>query len=177
MRRNLVRLAFCVLLPLWSACGDDGSPSSPSRTVQVGGVWSMNQTITSVSGGECFANIFQGLVGERGTGTAQIQQTGASLTATVTDDSSGGSCTYSGTAGSASAALNTTSCTSSDLLGATCPTGGVRNIRLQTGAINASNVTTSSMSGTAAETYNITTASGAGVGTLTINYSFTATRR
>ena len=148
---------YCVLAAamaaLASGCGDN-SPSSPTpSTAQVAGVWNLTSTVTSVSGGECFGPPFQTLVGQRGAGTAQIQQTGASLTATVTDDSTGGSCSHSGTAGASSLALNTTSCTASDALGARCPGSGlVRNIRLQTGGINAT-VSGSTMTGTSAETY------------------------
>lgn len=162
---------------LVAACSGDNGPSSPTpTTVQVGGVWSITTTVTSTSGGECFAPLFQSLIGTTGTGTVQIQQSGASLTATVTDDGGGGACTYTGTAGTNTIALNTTSCTASDALGAQCPTGGTRNVRLQTGAFTGT-VTGTSVSGTSAETYNVTTGTGAGVGILTINYSFTGTKR
>lgn len=171
-------LAIAVLPAILAmGCGDD-SPSSPTpTTVQVAGVWTFNDTVTSVTGGECFASVFQAAVGTRGTGTAQIQQSGASLTATITDDATGGSCSYTGTAGTNTIALNVVSCTASDLLGASCPgTGALRNVRLQTGSLNGT-VTGSSVSGTEAQTYNVTTAAGTGVGTLTMNGTFTATRR
>jgi hypothetical protein len=157
-------------------CGGDSATGPTPTTAQVGGVWTFSSTLTSVSGGECFASTFQSLVGTRGTGTAQIQQSGPSVTATVTDDSAGSSCSYTGTAGSNSVALNVNSCTASDLIGATCPNGALRNIRLQTGGINAT-VNGGSMIGTSAETYNVTTSSGVGLGTLTFNYSFIGTRR
>jgi len=159
-------------------CGGGAeSPTGPSAIAQVAGVWGLTTTVTSVSGGECFAGLFQQLVGTRATGTIQIQQSGAGLTATTTDDESGSSCTYSGTAGSNSIAVNTTSCTASDVIGVSCPNGsGLRNIRLQTGGVNAT-MSGNTLTGTAAETYNVTTAGGTGVGTLTVNYAFSANRR
>jgi hypothetical protein len=171
----LVAIAVPALVAL--GCGDD-SPTTPTpTTVQVGGVWTINETVASVTGGECFASAFQAIVGNRATGTAQIQQNGSALTATITDDATGGSCSYSGTAGTNSVVLNVQSCTASDLLGAPCPgSGALRNVRLQTGAINGT-VTGGNMSGTEAQTYNVTTAAGTGVGTLTMSATFTATRR
>jgi hypothetical protein len=80
----------------------------------------------------------QGLVGTRGTGTAQIRQSGASLTATTTNDTTGNSYSCTGTAGTSSVALNTQSCSASDASGVRCPASTVlRHVRLQTGAINA----------------------------------------
>lgn len=173
--RALTIFAVVVLV----GCGSD-SPTAPSaqqpqQPAQVSGLWAFTGTVTSVSGGECFATAFQALIGERSSGTIQIQQTGASLTATVTDNGTGGSCTYSGTAGATSVALNTTSCTASDAIGARCPNGALRDVRLQTGAFNAS-LSGGVMSGTVAETYNVIGAGGP-VGVLTINGSFTAQRR
>lgn len=178
MRKALHTSALAVALAFTISCGGgNGSPTGPAAIAQVAGVWSLSTTVTGVSGGECFAPVFQTLVGSRGTGTIQIQQSGSSLTATSTDDASGSSCTYSGTAGANSVAVNTTSCTASDVLGASCPNGaGLRNIRLQTGGVNAT-LSGNTLSGTAAETYNVTTTGGTGVGTLTINYSFNANRR
>lgn len=173
------RLAVLVIALTVSACGNgsDGPSTAPTRVVQVGGVWGVSSTVASASGGECFASGFQSLVGQRGAGTIQIQQSGGSLTATITDDSTGGSCNYSGTAGANSVALNASSCTSSDVLGARCPTtGAMRNIRLVTAAFNGT-VAGNTISGTSAETYNVTTSAGAGLGTATVNFSFTATRR
>ena len=174
---KLNALAAAVSAVAMIGCGGDGSPTGPAAVAQVAGVWSLSTTVTSVTGGECFSGVFQALVGARGTGTIQIQQSGSSLTATSTDNATGGSCTYSGTAGSNSIAVNTTSCTASDALGATCPNGaGQRNVRLQTGGVSA-NLSGNTLNGTAAETYNVTTTGGAPVGTLVINYSFNATKQ
>lgn len=164
-----------------ASCGGGSSsgPTAPTpTTVQVAGVWSVTETITSMSGGECFAAVFQSLVGTVSRGTMQVSQSGASLTATFTYDSSGASCSYQGTAGASSIALNLVSCTASDILGATCPNSTARrDLRVQTGGINAT-VNGNTATGTSAETYNVLVANtGSAVGTLIGNSSFTATRR
>lgn len=177
------RLAFLILIVGVSACSGGGgshTPTAPSPPppVQVAGVWSLSETITAITGGECFASALQSAVNTGGTGTLQITQTGGSLTARATDDSNGASCDYTGTAGSSSWALNTTTCTASDVIGAMCPNGARRDIRLQTGGYNASTVTTTSASGTGAQTFNVFVANTQNaVGTLTISSRFTATRR
>ena len=161
--------------PTW-ACG--GSPTSPSSQVaQVGGVWGVTSRVTSVTGGECLASIFQLLVGAADTGTMQITQSGSSLTAISTSDSDGSSTSYTGTAGASSVALNETSCSACNLIGATCPSGAQRDYRLQTGGVNAT-INGSTATGTAAESYNVFVAgTNSAVGTLIINSSFSANKR
>ena len=173
------RTVFVLLVSgICSACsGGDKSPTTPTPVIaHVAGVWGFTLTVTAVTGGECFASTFQALVGERGSGTLQIQQSGSTLSATSTNDSTGSSCTYTGTAGANSLALNVTSCTASDILGARCTDGQTRNVRLLTGGVNAT-VSGASASGTEAETYNITDSIERGVGTLVVNYSFSATKQ
>jgi hypothetical protein len=163
-----------------ASCGGSKSPTAPTQpqTVQVGGVWTVTQSLTGVTGGECFATLFQGSIGSTARGTMQITQAGSSLTATFTSDANGSSCTYQGTAGASSMALNLVSCTASDILGATCPNSTARrDIRILTAGING-NVSGSTATGTAAETYNVNVAgTTSAVGTLTLNSSFSATKR
>ena len=173
-------VAFGAACVLAASCGDSaGSPTSPSkRTAQVGGVWAITETINSVTGGECFSGMFQSTIGSVGRGTMQVSQTGDSLTATVTDDRTGGSCNYTGTAGESSISLNVVSCTASDLIGAQCPgSNSKRDERLQTGGING-NISGSTATGTAAQSYNVVIAgTGTPMGSLILNSSFAATRR
>jgi len=173
MKRSVIVIIAVIAL---GACGGS-SPAGPSAVAQVSGAWSVSTTVSTVTGGECFASDFQGLVGTRATGTIQIQQSGAELTATATDTASGSACTYSGTASTGSVALNILSCTGAEVLGATCPNGaGPRNIRLQTGGVN---VTASggTMTGTSFETLAVTTTAGTTVGTATLDFAFSATKR
>ena len=113
-----------------------------------------------------------------GAGTIQVIQSGSSLTARFTDSSTGGSCDYLGTAGVSTVALNTSSCTASDLIGATCPGSTARrDIPLQTGGYNAT-VSGNTLSGTGAQTYNVFAANTTTpMGTLTLRSSFSATWR
>lgn len=163
-------LGMCV-----SACG--GSDTSPSPQVaQVSGVWNVTSTITSVTGGDCLAAAFQTIVGSVGRGTMQVSQSGSSLTATFTSSADGSSNSYQGTAGASSIALNETSCSACNIIGATCSTGVRRDFKLQTGGISAT-VTGNTATGTGAETYNIFVAgTTTTAGLLIINSSFRATK-
>lgn len=106
----------------------------------------------------------------------QVSQTGSSLTATFTSNTDGSSNAYQGTAGASSIALNETSCSACNIVGATCSTGARRDFRLQTGGISAT-VSGNSATGTGAETYNIFVAgTNTTVGVLVINSSFRATK-
>lgn len=174
------RIAVIILsLLLFPACGGgDSSPTSPSssQVAQVGGVWNVTTTYTSVTGGECLAPALQTAIGTTDRGTMQITQSGSSLTATFTSNSSGGSSSYQGTAGASSIALNALSCTACNLIGATCSNGARRDFRLQTGGVNAT-VRGNTATGTGAETYNVFVAgTNTTVGTLIINSSFSATK-
>lgn len=165
------------LLALSCGGGKSSTPTSPTPvTAQVAGVWGYTATVTSASGGECLASAFQTAVGFRSSGTIQIQQNGSSLSATTTEDGSGASCSYTGTAGANSLALNLVSCTASDAIGVMCTNGSRRDVRIVTGGVNAT-VSGGSMSGTQAETYNVLTTFGSPVGIATFNSSFSATKR
>ena len=169
MRRLTLILVFTVV----SACGSD-PPTAPS-TVQVAGLWSGTSQITSVSGGECVGTLLQAAVGSPSTVTAAITQTGANLTATVTSQSDGTTCTYSGTAGSSSVSFNLTSCqVGSFRVG--CSNGAIRNISLFAGTLSAS-AGGNSLSGTSASSWNVATTLGGAVGVMTVNGSFSVTRQ
>jgi len=155
--KHLLRVVLLIgCLIETSACGGGGSSTSTAptpTTVQLAGVWNFSERLASATGGECFASLFQAQVGTTGSGTLQITQSGAAISIRYTDNASGGSCDYSGTAGASSAAFNTSSCTSSDVFGATCPGSTARrDLRLVTGGYNASSASSTSMSGTGAET-------------------------
>jgi hypothetical protein len=171
-RRVVLTLALLV-----AGCGGSSSPTSPTpQVVQVAGLRRITETLTSVSGGECFASTFQGLVGTSGEATLQVTQSGSSLQARATDNATGASCDYVGTAGAASFALNTSACTASDVIGAACANGARRDIRLQTGGYNGS-ISGGTATGTGAQTYNIVVSgTSSPVGTLTLTSRFTATR-
>lgn len=147
------RFAWLALYGLVCAgCG--GSNTSPSQPAQVAGTWHGTVTLTSFTGGECLASVFQSAVGASGSFTATLTQSGTSVTASVANDSTGGACTYTGSINGNALVLNTTGCQQGDVLGARCPGGALRDILLQSETINAT-VNGNSLSGTAAETDNI----------------------
>lgn len=172
------RLLLALLLVSVSACSGSDTPAAPSAPViaQVAGVWTGVATLTSASGGECVGTIYQGLVGSRNNFTASISQAGSTLTATVTSQSDGTSCSYSGTAGSNTVSLNATSCQVSILTKIRCANGSVRDIQLFADAITAS-VNANTATGTEAETWNtFVSGTSSGVGILILNASFTMSK-
>ena len=109
-----------------SCGGGSSSPTAPSAPTiaQVAGVYTGTSTLTSVSGGECVGTLFQSAVGAVSAFTAGVTQMGSTLSATVTSQTTGISCSYSGTAGSSAVTLNLTTC-QIDTLVYECA-GGVR---------------------------------------------------
>ncbi len=162
-------------------CGSEtGSvvPTMPVAAVpQYSGRWLVNETITSVAGGECLQPIFESIAGDHGTGVIDITQTGSSLTARITDDRTGATCDYAGVARASAWTLSAGACTTSDVVDARCPNGPRRDVRLQRATFEASSVTDRLASGTSAHTYDIFLAGSAErVGTAEISGRFTAIR-
>jgi hypothetical protein len=172
-RRLALTLYATVVL---SACGGKSTPTAPTPTiVQVAGLWGYTARLTSASGGECVGQFFQAATGVTDTGTWQVTQTGASLTARSTD-SFGGTCDYTGTAGSSSIVLNASRCDVSRAI-LTCLNGARRELEIITEAINA-NVAGSSATGTSVQTWNVYIANTrVGVGVMALNGTLSATRR
>ena len=173
---------FVVGLALWAiACGDSdrpSTPSGPSTSVQVGGTWAYSLRLTSSSGGECVGADFQSGSGLSDSGTLEISQSNASLTATLRSDLVPGACSYAGNATAESFTLNLIRCESGTLQpGYTCANGAVRDIEYTGNAITAT-VAGTAATGTSVETYNVNAANSANrVGVLTLNWSLSATRR
>jgi hypothetical protein len=162
------------------ACSGSSSPSAPSipTFVNVAGLWTGRVTITSISGGECVGVTEQalGAVGSSQTYTLQVTQAGSSLTAVATSNATGISTNFSGTAGTASIALNATSSTAALVFGIHCSNGQLRDTQLSVETIDAT-VSGNTGSGTSAETANVYIAgTQTGVGILITNASFAMNR-
>jgi len=159
-----------------AGCGDSDSPTGPSA--QVDGTWAYTLRLTSVSGGECVGADLQSSSNVTDSGTLEIRQSGASLTATIRSELVIGACTYNGTASGNSFVLNLTGCDSGTLqAGFGCSNGAVRDLEYTNNAINAT-VSGTNATGTSVETYNVNAANSATrVGVLTLNWSLSATRR
>jgi hypothetical protein len=174
------RLAMFVLAASCiSACAGD-SPAAPSlgQAAQVAGVWRGTATTASVSGGECFASVFQTFVGGSGAVSMTLTQNGTNVTATVPGSDGTSTNTYTGTVGASALTLNSTTCATCDAIGAPCPTGGaVRDVKLQSSNITGT-VNGNTLSGTETETYNVLVAgTTTSVGTLSISDTFSLTRQ
>lgn len=158
-----------------SACGSS-SPTTPSAptvvtptVAQVAGVWTKTTTLTGLNGGDCLGATYQLLVGFSFQSTLAVTQSGSVLAATSTNQSTGTTCAFTGSAGASTIVLNVTSCQAGFASGVRCTNGAVRDTQLValglTGSLNGNIVT-----GTQAESYNVFisgTPSGVGVLILT----------
>jgi hypothetical protein len=172
------RLAMLVLaLSCVSACAGN-SPAGPSlgQAAQVGGSWSGTATTASVSGGECFAGLLQTAVGGSGPIVMTLTQNGSSVSATIGGGDSATTYTYAGSVGSSALTLSGT-CSGCDGVGVQCPTGALRDLKLQSSNLTAT-VNGNTMSGSEVETYNVlvsgTTTS---VGAISITDTFSLTHQ
>lgn len=178
------RFAWLVFLSALVSCGGDNKTTSPTpatptttsipATAQVGGVWTGTVTQTSVNGGEC-ANLFQLSTGVRSPFSLQVTQSGSSLTATAASQSTGQSCSYTGTAGGSSVALTGTGCQPSGYQ-ATCD-GFQRDVYISSYSATGT-VSGNTLSGTTGATYNVFARGSItnGLGLVVVNSNFTFTR-
>ena len=175
MKRLLSVVALCV----FAACGSK-SPAGPggASVVQVAGVWRGTVRITSASGGECLAPIFQSQVGGSTPATATFTQTGSNITATVTLMSNNAVCNYTGTAGASDVQMTGTCSAAASPRNVPCPTGGgLRDVTLTNSTVNGT-VNGNTLTGTEVETSNVTASGATAVlGTLTLSNSFTVTKQ
>ena len=173
----VISLAICL-----AGCGSDSSPSTPTNPaptpVQLAGIWTMTETRTSITGGECLDGALQATVGTTAVDTMVFTQNGTSLTAVSTAQSNGVSCNWTGTAGTDRFVLNLSSCQSNvNLFGLRCSNGAVRDLRIASGAMNLIINANGTYTGTKAETYNVVVAgSSSQVGTMIFNENASMTR-
>jgi len=154
-------------------------PSAPSLFIpNLEGVWTGPMTLVSSSGGECTGEVINTFLPAIDRGTLAISQDGADTAATMTMQSTGLACKYSGTSTLTAIQMNAASCDRTGLL-VSCKDGRTRELRLVgssvTGSWNGSQVT-----GQVSTTYNVFTPPGAqqvGVGSLVATHNFSATRQ
>jgi hypothetical protein len=154
------------------------SPTAASLFIpDLQGVWSGPMTLLMTSGGECAGQVVGTFLPASDRGTIAITQDGPETSATLTMESTGLACKYTGTSTLTSLAMNAASCDRTGLIVA-CASGQNRELRLVgssvTGAWNGNEVT-----GQVSSTYNVFTATTpqTGVGSLVATHSFAATRR
>jgi len=102
MKRLLLLVALGFSL---AACGNDSPPPAPTVTtppppLQLAGIWTMTETRTSVTNGECLDGTMSATVGSTVTDTLTFTQAqnSTSLTAVTTAQANGISCNWTGTA-------------------------------------------------------------------------------
>ena len=154
MKRLISRLAVLVNVAALAACGSSSSMPTP-QPLQLAGIWTMTETRTSVTGGECLDGTFQPTVGTSNPMTMTFTQNGTSLNATGTGQSSGVTCSWSGTADVDRFALTLLSCQqNANQFGLHCANGAVRDLRIASSGISVV-VTAAGYAGTKSDTYNV----------------------
>src|SRR5437773_9888795 len=176
--RRLLLLLILGFSP--AACGNDSSTPAPAPTparVQVAGIWTLSETRTGITGGECLQGSLDSTIGMTGTDTINITQAGPSLTAVTTAQANGISCNWTGTADTDRFVLNLSFCQSNaNQLGLRCANNAVRDLRIASGLISIVR-SNGSYTGTKADTYNVTGSGGfPQVGTMTFNANVTMTK-
>ena len=181
MKRLLLLVALGFSL---AACGNDSPPPAPTVTtppppLQLAGIWTMTETRTSVTNGECLDGTMSATVGSTVTDTLTFTQAqnSTSLTAVTTTQANGISCNWTGTADTDRFVLNLSFCQSNaNQLGLRCANNAVRDLRIASGLISIVR-SNGSYTGTKADTYNVTGSGGfPQVGTMTFNANVTMTK-
>ena len=178
--RRLLLLLILGFSP--AACGNDSSTPTPAPTparVQVAGIWTLSETRTGITGGECLQGSLDSTIGMTGTDTINITQAGPALTAVTTAQANGVSCNWTGTADTDRFVLNLTSCqNNANQFNIRCTNGALRDLRIASAVITATiNNTNGNYTGTKAEIYNVTNAGTVTqVGTMTSNENVLMTK-
>ena len=161
----------------------------PLLLPRLDGVWGGNMMLTGIAEGTgpardagsraCAGAAFDLVVGELNFHSLSIKQDGTSLTARLTSAGTGLACTYEGRVGSnGGLVLDASTCDATSLV-FRCPDGQEVDLAIVGSSITATidaPVRVTSITGTAAHTYNVTGGGGQGQG-LVANHSFTAMTR
>jgi hypothetical protein len=169
--RSIARVFLLFALAASAACGDGGSPASPS-TEKVSGVWMGHITLRSVSGGECVGGTLQSSIGSRDIFAAHIQQSDRNLNATVGYQGNQTSCAFTGTVNSAGVNLQMMSCEADRVRSFRCANGDLRDLQLVADTMTGD---ASNGYGTGTETSNwrvTAPGSAAALGTLNVSADF-----
>jgi hypothetical protein len=175
---SLMRAGVLALVAASLGC-QEGRPPVPTAASLfvpiVDGVWSGPMTRVAASGLGCTTQELEDFLPVNDLGTLSVLQTGTDLLATMTTESTGLACRYSGSASVTGMALNASSCDRTGLLVACAG----RTVRLElVGSSVDGSWNSGAITGVTSSTYNgIDEASGQGIGSLVVNHAFTATRR
>jgi len=175
-----VRAALPLIVVATLGCQESRpvTPTAASLFIpNVEGVWSGPMTLLAARGGECAGGVVNSFLPPTDLGTVSMVQSGNALSATMTMESTGLACSYTGSATVTSLALNATSCDRTGLI-VTCLDGRARELQLVGSSVTAI-WTGDRVTGSVASTYNVfdVVPPKIGVGSLIANHDFVATRR
>ena len=131
-------------------------------------------TLVGTSGGECVGTVVPSFLPSSDFSTVSLEQTATELHATLTMESTGLACRYTGTNTGGSLAMNATACDRTGLI-VQC-VGTSRELKLVGSSLNAA-WNGNQMTGVTTSTYNVFNPDDEGVGSIITTHSFTATRR
>ena len=180
-RTGAVRVVVVLLAVVASGCQESRTvnPAAASLFIpSVQGIWSGPMTLVATSGGECVVGtVIPTFLPTLDVGTFTLSQNADTLNATITMESTGLACRYTGSATSSSVALNAISCDRNSLV-VTCANGAPRELKFLGSSVTAS-WNGSQIVGRETSTYNVFTTGDdpVGVGSLVAAHEFNATRR
>lgn len=164
--------ALALGLLLMEGCGGDstiGSTTGPSPNIpNVAGIWRGTDRLISASGGECVGALIQSFVGGvPDQVTLSLTQSSRDISGMLVSQSTGTTFSVSGTASNNAVSLNATFSSAGRITGIRCLTGLIRDMNLQTAAINGS-VSGNRLTADEVINYNVVTPTGVGVGVLVV---------
>jgi len=180
-RSRSLRAATLVLAVVAMGCQDSRhvSPTAASLFVpNIAGVWTGPMNLVGASGGECVGAVLPTFMPNIDQGTVTIGEDAGSVTATMTMESTGLACRFSGSKTDNLLTMNATSCDRSGLI-VTCANGQARQLKLVGSSLTAT-WDGQQITGRTTSTYNVSTPPGddeIAVGSLVTSHSFLATRR
>lgn len=178
-RFRAVRCAMLAVTVIAAGCQDSRTvnPVAASLFVpNVSGVWTGPMTLLSATGGECLGGVLPSFLPSNDQGSITIGEDGTSLTATLTMQSTGLACRFTGQATNGSLNMNATSCDRTGLIVA-CADGRSRELKLVGASIDAA-WDGQNIFGRTTSTYNVFTSEDeVGVGSLVASHSLAVTRR
>jgi hypothetical protein len=168
---STVRVLLAVVAISSACCG--GAPTAP--TTQIAGVWTGWTVVTAVSGGECVGDLNQFPIASKNPITVAITQIDSAITAVVTSQTTGVNCSFAGKVDGSTFALSASGCSVAVTGNIQCANGAARDMLFlaQSFSGTASGAT---LTGTGADSYNITNIFRISVGTLVVNKTFALSR-
>jgi hypothetical protein len=163
-----------------AGCQDSRTVNPVAASVfvpNISGLWTGPMTLLSATGGECVGGVIPTFLPSNDQGTVTIGEDGTTLTATLTMESTGLACRFTGNNAAGTFTMNATSCDRTGLIVA-CADGRARKLELAGSSLTAvwdgQNIV-----GRTTSTYNVFTTdqNATGVGSLVASHSIAVTRR